>query len=239
MPMSEVAGRLAVQAGAHALMRPCGGLGVLPGGVPGVERGRITVIGAGTVGWNATKIAAALGSEVTVMDINLDRFRRYDDIFPPSVVTMASNAHNLEVALGASDMLIGAVHSPGARTPTLVTREMLGLMKKGAVIVDVSVDQGGCVETIRPTTHGDPTYEVDGIVHYGVANMPGAVPRTSTFALTNATLAYLLKLASHGAEGAASADPALRRGVNTLRGRLTHHAVARALGRGFTPVEKA
>ncbi|MFQ5466212.1 MAG: alanine dehydrogenase [Thermodesulfobacteriota bacterium] len=238
-PMSEVAGKLSVLAGADALMKTRGGRGVLLGGVPGVERGEVAVIGAGIVGTNAVKVALGLGTDVTVLNRDIEKLRRLDDLFPGRLLTLASSTYNIEKTIAGCDLLVGAVHVPGARTPTLVTREMLGLMKKGAVIVDVSVDQGGCVETIRPTTHTDPTYEVDGIIHYGVANMPGAVPRTSTFALTGATLPYVTRLADLGVERAASADPALERGINIHRGMVTHPSVAASLAKPLTPFARA
>ncbi len=228
-PMSEVAGRLAVQAGAHYLMKPYGGRGVLLSGVPGVECGVVAIAGAGSVGQNAARIAVGLGAEVIAIDTRIEGLRRMEDLFGARVKTMSSNAHNIEHALSRCDLFVGAVHLPGARTPRLVTRNMLKLMKKGSVIVDVSVDQGGCVETIRPTTHSEPVYEVDGIIHYGVANMPGAVPRTATFALTNATLPYLLLLASKGVAGAARVDGSLKKGINILNGELVHPCVAEAL----------
>lgn len=232
-PMSEVAGRLAVEVGSHYLMKPYGGRGVLLSGVPGVERGNIVILGAGVVGVNAAKIAVGLGAEVTLVDKRLERLRFIDDIFGARIKTLFSNSYNIEKSLKNAHLLIGAVHIPGARTPKLVTRPMLSLMKKGAVIVDVSVDQGGCVETIRPTTHSDPVYGVEGILHYGVANMPGAVPRTSTFALTNATLPYILKLASLGITEATRQDPALKNALNIHNGKVTHPQVAEALGKPF------
>lgn len=230
-PMSEVAGRLAVQVGAHYLMKPCGGEGVLLSCVPGVKRGRIVIIGGGVVGVNAARIAAGFEADVTLLDTRVDRLRHLDDIFGSRINTLISNSYNIEEAVKRADLLVGAVHIPGARTPKLVTRPMLSIMKKGAVIVDVSVDQGGCVETIRPTTHSDPTYLVDGVVHYGVANMPGAVPRTSTFALTNATLPYLLELANRGLKDAVASNPSLKGGLNIHKGRVTHKRVAEAVSR--------
>lgn len=229
-PMSEVAGRLAVQVGAHCLLKPQGGRGVLLSGVPGVERGNIAIAGAGVVGVNAARVAAGLGADVLLLDTRVERFRYIDDIFGPRVKTLISNECNIEEALKRCDLLIGAVHIPGARTPRVITRDMLSLMKKGAVIVDVSVDQGGCVETTRPTTHSEPTYEVDGVIHYGVTNMPGAVPRTSTFALTNATIPYILAIANLGLKEAVASTPAIKRGVNTHRGAVTHARVAEAIG---------
>ncbi len=228
-PMSEVAGRLSVQAGAHYLMKAYGGEGVLLGGVPGVERGNVIIIGAGTVGTNAARSALGLGADVTVLDTRVERFRTLDEVYGGRINTLISNAHNIEESLEKCDLLIGAVHIPGARTPRVVTREMLKLMKKGSVIVDVSIDQGGCIESSRPTTHSEPVYEVEGIVHYCVANMPGAVPRTSTFALTNATLPYVLKL-SGGLKAAVEKDPALMNAVNVHNGVVTNEHLAGSLG---------
>ncbi|MEK7773434.1 MAG: alanine dehydrogenase [Deltaproteobacteria bacterium] len=236
-PMSEVAGRLAVQAGAQCLLKHQGCRGVLLSGVPGVERGNVAIAGAGVVGVNAAKIAAGLGADVLMLDLRVERFRYIDDVFGPRVRTLISNEYNLEAALKRCDLLIGAVHIPGARTPRLITRGMLSLMKKGSVIVDVSVDQGGCVETIRPTTHSKPAYEVDGIIHYGVANMPGAVPRTSTFALTNATLPYISSIANLGFKEAVNATSALKRGVNCHRGAVTHVRAAEAIGMKATALK--
>ncbi len=232
-PMSEVAGRLSVMAGAYYLIKAYGGEGVLLGGVPGVEKGNVVIIGAGTVGVNAAKVAVGIGAEVTILDTKVERFRYLDDIYGGRLKTLFSNSHNIEESLRECDLLIGAVHIPGARTPKLVTREMLKLMKKGSVIVDVSVDQGGCIETIRPTTHSNPTYEVDGIIHYGVANMPGAVPRTSTFALTNVTLPYILKLANLGLKGAVLDEPAIRKAVNIHNGEITNARLAESLDRAL------
>lgn len=237
-PMSEVAGRLSVQVGANCLMRPSGGRGVLLGGVPGVEKGRVTIIGAGTVGINAALMAIGLGSRVTVLDTRAAALRRVEELFGSKVDTLFSRAHDIEGLLAQTDLLIGAVHIPGTRTPHIITRKMLQLMRRGSVIVDVSVDQGGCVETIRPTTHSDPTYEVDGVIHYGVANMPGAVPITSTRALTNVTLPYISKIARAGLKGALTADPALARGVNIHAGRVVHAGLAASLGCEATPLEK-
>lgn len=237
-PMSEVAGRLSVQAGAHFLMKAYGGRGVLLGGVPGVESGHVVIAGAGIVGVNAVKVAVGLGAQVTVLDTRAERLRALDDLYGSRVQTLYSNPLNLEEGLQKADLFIGAVHIPGARTPRLVTRDMIKTMKKGAVIVDVSVDQGGCIETIRPTTHSDPVYEVDGVIHYGVANMPGAVPRTSTFALTNATLPFVLRLADSGLKGALSSGP-LKRGLNLVDGHVVHKSVAEAIGRPFESIEGA
>jgi alanine dehydrogenase len=232
-PMSEVAGRLAIQVGIHCLQREQGGHGILLGGVPGVPRGKVTVIGAGTVGINAVRVAHALGAEVDVLDISLPRLTYLYDIFSGGISTLMSNASNIERSIEEADLVIGAVLIPGARAPRLVTAAMAKRMRPGSVVVDVSVDQGGCIETIRPTTHAEPTYTVDGVVHYGVPNMPGAVPRTSTFALTNTTLPYLLKLASAPIEDVASEDPALRLGINTHDGKITCRGVAESQGEPF------
>ncbi len=229
-PMSEIAGRLSVQEGAKYLERPFGGRGVLLSGVPGTERGRVTILGAGTVGHNACKIATGFGAEVTVLDINPARLAYLDDLFYGRITTLMSTDANVERALRESDLVIGAVLVPGARAPKLVRKEHLPLMKKGAVIVDVAVDQGGCFETTRATYHDDPTFEIDGVVHYCVANMPGAVPRTSTMALTNATLKPGLSLASLGLSEACAASPLLLRGLNTHRGTCTCAGVAEAFG---------
>ncbi len=229
VPMSEVAGRMAVQAGATTLEVPHGGRGVLLGGVPGVEPGVVVILGAGIVGRNAAKMAAGLGAEVWILDIDLDKLRYCDDIWGSRVKTLMSNRLNIEKALRRADLVVGAVLIPGARAPHLVTRDMLSLMKPGSVIVDVAVDQGGCVETTHPTTHADPTYLVDGIVHYGVANMPGAVARTSTFALTNATLPFAVRIATQGVAEAVRTTQGLREGINVYRGDVTCQAVADAL----------
>jgi alanine dehydrogenase len=229
-PMSEVAGRLAVQEGAFYLGRAHGGRGILLGGVPGVPPGNVVVVGAGTVGLNAVRMAVGLGADVSVLDVNPDRLRAVDDLYRGRVVTVMSNAFNLTAVVRRADLLIGAVLITGARAPVLVTAAMVATMKEGAVIVDVAVDQGGSVETIKPTTLLDPTYVVSGVVHYGVANMPALVPRTSTFALTNATLPYILDLASRGPREAVRTSPALARGVNIWQGRVIHPAVAAALG---------
>ncbi len=237
-PMSEVAGRMATQVGAHFLEKSQGGRGVLLGGVPGVPPASVVILGGGTVGTNAAKIALGMGAQVTILDVNHARLQYLDDVFGGRIITVTSNEANIKRAVQHADLLIGAVLIPGAKAPKLVTREMLPMMKEGAVIVDVAVDQGGCVETIRPTTHADPTYVVDGVVHYGVANMPGAVPRTSTFALTNQTLPYLLRLAEKGLN-ALKEDPALLKGLNTLAGRVTHPAVAEAFNLPYTPPDEA
>jgi alanine dehydrogenase len=230
VPMSEVAGRMAIQVGASSLEKAHGGRGVLLGGVPGVEPGNVVILGGGTVGTNAAKMAAGLGAHVTILDINLDRLRYLDDVMPKNVTTVYSNAVNIHTRVRYADLVVGAVLVEGARAPILVPRAYLRDMKEGSVIVDVAVDQGGCVETIRPTTHADPTYVVDGVVHYGVANMPGAVARTSTYALTNATLPYARRLARLGAVDAVRKDPQLKSAVNVWKGKLTHRAVAEAFG---------
>lgn len=235
-PMSEVAGRLSVQAGARCLERVCGGRGVLLGGVPGVTPGNVIVIGGGIVGLNAVRMAVGMGADVTVLDINLHRLRWFDNSFNGRVKTLYSSTHNLEQALGTADLVIGAVLVAGARAPHLVTRQHLSLMQPGAAIVDVAVDQGGCVETTHATTHADPIYEVDGIVHYAVANMPGAVARTSTFALNNATMRQGVMIANQGWENALKADPTLRPGVNVAHGKVTYRAVAEAHGMEYRPL---
>ncbi len=229
-PMSEVAGRMAVQQGAKYLEKVFGGTGVLLGGVPGVPPGEVVIIGGGVVGANAAKMAAGLGAHVVILDLSLERLRYLDDVLPPNVDCIYSNRYNLLEAIKRADLLIGAVLVPGAKAPHLVTRADLKLMKPGAVIVDVAVDQGGCVETIHATTHENPTYFVDGILHYGVANMPGGVPRTSTLALTNATLRYALRLAEYGWREACRRDDALRRGLNVVEGKVVYPGVAEAFG---------
>jgi alanine dehydrogenase len=235
-PMSEVAGRLSVQVGAAYLEKEHGGRGVLLGGVPGVSPGNVCIIGGGIVGTNAAKIALGMGAKVTLVDLNLNRLRELDDIFSGRVYTLASNAYNIERAVCKADLVIGGVLIPGAAAPKIVTKAMVAKMKKGAVIVDVAIDQGGCIETAHPTTHSDPSYEVDGIVHYCVTNMPAAVPNTSTLALTNATLPYVRQLANLGAAAAIKANPGIAEGVNTYNGTLTYKAVAEAQGRDFTPI---
>lgn len=235
-PMSEISGKLSVQMGAYFIMKSNGGMGILPGGVTGVEKGHIVIIGGGTVGTNAAKTAIGLGAKVIIIDHNLERLRYLDDIFSSNVETIASNPYNIEKAVSKADIVIGAVLITGAKAPKLVTKNMVSKMKKGSVIVDVCIDQGGCVETIRPTTHSAPVYEIDGVLHYGVTNMPAAVPRTSTYALTNATLPYILKLANLGIE-AFKQDIALVKGVNIFKGKITCKAVADALGMDFAPLE--
>jgi len=237
IPMSEIAGRVSVQVGAYFLQRENGGRGVLLGGVPGVIPGKVVILGGGTVGTNAAKMALGLGASVTILDINLNRLRYLDDVFGSRLVTLMSNRHNIEEQAGEADLLIGAVLLPGAKAPHLITKDMLPKMKKGSVIVDVAVDQGGCVETIRPTFHDNPTYEIDGVIHYGVANIPSCVARTSTFALTNATLPYVLELARLGSTLAIKEDESLRRGVNVYKGKLNYKAVANALNLDYTPLE--
>jgi len=235
--MSEVAGRLAVQEGAFYLGRAHGGRGILLSGVPGVPPGNVVVIGAGIVGVNAARIAIGLGADVSILDVNPDRLRAVDDLFGGRVVTIMSNTFNLQAVVRRADLLVGAVLITGARAPVLVTAAMVTTMKEGAVIVDVAVDQGGCVETVHPTTLLDPVYVVSGVVHYGVANMPALVPRTSTFALTNATLPYVLELATRGVAGAARANAALAKGINVARGRVVHPAVAASLGEPPAPLD--
>jgi alanine dehydrogenase len=235
-PMSEVAGRISIQQGAKYLERPMGGRGVLLCGVPGVRPATVAVIGAGVVGVNAIKVAAGFGATVYALDINLDRLRYLDDIFPKNVITLHSNPGTIRKVLEEVDLLIGAVYVVGAKAPTLVTRDMLSLMKTGSVIVDVSVDQGGCIETTKPTTHRNPIYEIDGVIHYAVANMPGAVAYTSTYALTNATLPYVQKLANHGLD-ALRADAALRKGLNVAAGEVTLQAIAEQFDYSYRPVD--
>jgi alanine dehydrogenase len=235
-PMSEVAGRLAAQIGANLLRADLGGKGLLLGGVPGVPRGQVTVLGAGVVGINAVRVAHALGAEVDVFDIDLKRLTYVYDLFHGELNTLYSNRTNIERSVRTSDVLIGAVYMHGRRAPTLVDERMVEAMEPGSVVVDVAVDQGGCIETIRPTTHSDPTYVVHDVVHYGVANMPGAVPRTSTFALTNTTLPYVHALADQGLEAAMRGDEALARGLNVWDGRIHCEGVAEAFGFDYTPV---
>ena len=237
-PMSEVAGRLAIQEGAHYLGRAYGGRGIMLSGVPGVPPGNVVVLGAGTVGLNAARIALGLGADVSLLDINLDRLRHADDLFGGRVVTVASNAFNIEQVTQRADLLVGAVLVAGARAPRLVTEALVRRMKPGAVIVDVAVDQGGCIETIHPTTLLEPVYSLHGVLHYGVTNMPALVPRTSTYALTNATLPYALDLARKGAERAVRESPELARGVNIWRGRVVYPAVAAAVGEAPLPLSE-
>jgi len=236
-PMSEVAGRMAIQVGAHYLEKMSGGRGILIGGVPGVPAARVVIIGGGVVGTNSAKIAVGMGAHVTIIDRDLDRLRELDDIFLSKISTLASSAYMIHDAISQADLIVGAVLVPGAAAPKLVTRAMLKDVPNGAVIVDVAVDQGGCIETSHPTTHSNPTFYVEGVLHYCVANMPGAVPRTSTFALTNATLPYALKIANKGFFEAIASDPGLKEGVNTYNGHCTYEAVASSQGISYTPLD--
>jgi alanine dehydrogenase len=236
-PMSEVAGRLSVQEGAYYLGKAHGGRGILLSGVPGVPPGNVMIIGAGVVGINAAKIAVGLGGDVSILDVNVDRLRHVDDIFRGQVVTLVSNAFNIARLAPRVDLLVGAVLVAGARAPVLVPDSTVKTMKEGSVIVDVAVDQGGCVETMHPTTLAEPIYRVHGVVHYGVANMPALVPRTSTFALTNATLPYVVELAGKGVAAALRGNPALAKGLNVCRGRITYPGVAESVGETAAPVE--
>ncbi len=238
-PMSEVAGRMSIQAGAHALEKEAGGRGVLLGGVPGVEGARVVVLGGGVVGTNAARMAVGLEADVTVIDKSLTRLKELDLQFGPALRTRYATADVIEENVLAADLVIGAVLLPGAEAPRLVTREMVRDMKRGSVVVDVSIDQGGCFETSRPTTHSQPTYVVDGVVHYCVTNMPGAVPRTSTFALNNATLPFTLALANKGVAQALADDPHLMAGLNVYRGHVTYRAVATARGVEYVPPAEA
>ena len=237
-PMSEVAGRMSVQVGATYLEKEHGGRGVLLGGVPGTPAGNVCIIGGGIVGTNAAKIALGMGARVTIVDVSLNRLRELDDIFGGRLITLMSNSYNVERACCEADLVIGGVLIPGAAAPKIVTKAMVSKMKKGAVIVDVAIDQGGCIETAHPTTHTDPSYVVDGVVHYCVTNMPAAVPYTSTLALTNATFPYVLKIAKLGAQAAIREDKGIAEGVNTYEGTLTYGAVAQAQGRGWTEISK-
>jgi alanine dehydrogenase len=236
-PMSEVAGRMSIQVGANCLERENGGRGVLLGGVPGVEPANVLVLGGGVVGTQAAWMASGLGASVTIMDIDLERLRYLDDVMPKNCNTVYSDPSNIRARIPYADLVIGGVLLEGARAPVLVPRSYLQLMKDGAVIVDIAVDQGGCCETTKATTHDDPTYVVDGVVHYGVANMPGAVPRTSTFALTNATLPWVRKLATMGAERAIREDAQLRSALNAYKGKITHPGVAEAFSMTMEPAE--
>ncbi len=235
-PMSEVAGRMAIQVAAHYLEKAKGGRGKLLGGVPGVRPAMVTIIGGGTVGINAAKIALGMGANVLIIDSNPERLRYLDDVLHGNLTTLSSNRSNISSAIHVSDVVIGAVLIPGARAPRLVTQEMVAGMTSGSVIVDVAVDQGGCIETIKPTSHSNPVYEINGVIHYGVTNMPGAVPRTSTYALTNATLPYTIRLAARGFEDAVVSDPALAKGVNVYRGQITCSAVANTFGLKYSPL---
>jgi alanine dehydrogenase len=238
-PMSEVAGRMSIQAGAHCLEKTQGGRGVLLGGVPGVEPAHVLVIGGGVVGTNAIRMAMGMEAQVTVVDMSLKRLRELDLQFGSKLNTIFSTQQAIEEYVAKSDLVVGAVLIPGAAAPKLVTRDMVSKMKPGAVMVDVAIDQGGCFETSKPTSHSEPTYEVDGVVHYCVTNMPGAVPRTSAFALNNATLPFILALANHGFEAAIEHDSHLRAGLNIHAGKLTNKPVAEALGKHFTSIEDA
>lgn len=237
VPMSEVAGRMATQEGAKYLEKPMGGKGILLGGVPGVPPANVMVLGGGIVGMNAAKMAAGLGANVTIMDINLNRLRYLDDVMPANVRTMYSNQFNIEALIPTQDVIIGAVLIPGAKAPNLITRPMLKKMQPGTVLVDVAVDQGGCIETCTPTTHTDPIFVIDDVVHYCVANMPGAVPYTSTIALTNATLPYAIQLANHGWEKACKNNAELAKGLNIINGKIVYKAVADAFDMEYTPLE--
>jgi alanine dehydrogenase len=236
-PMSEIAGRLAAQAGAYFLEKPVGGRGLLLGGVPGVAAGKVVVIGGGIVGYNAALIALGLGANVTILERSIDRMRHLEEVLGGRVSLLMSSGLQIEESVADADVVIGAVLIPGALAPKLVTREMVGGMKRGSVIADVAIDQGGCFETSRPTTHSEPVYNVDGVIHYCVANMPGAVPITATKALTNATLPYVEAIADHGVAEAVARDPALARGVNVLHGKVTYEAVADAHGLDYAPLE--
>jgi len=237
IPMSEVAGRMAIQQGARYLEKPVKGRGVLLGGVPGVPPGRVLIIGAGIVGIQAAKMASGLGAHVTILDIDLQRLRHVNDVLPPHVVTMYSSEYNIRRLIKDHDLIIGAVLIPGAKAPNLITRDMLKEMQPGTVIVDVAVDQGGCVETCKPTTHENPTYIIDDVVHYCVANMPGAVPYTSTLALTNSTLPYALKLAGKGWHTACKEISELAKGLNIVEGKVVYKGVSDAFGLKYTPID--
>ncbi len=238
VPMSEVAGRMSIQEGAKYLEKPMGGRGILLGGVPGVKPANVVVLGGGIVGTQAAKMAAGLGANVTIMDISLNRLRQLDDIMPANVTTQYSNEYNIREAVKTADLVIGGVLIPGAKAPKLITRDMLPTMREGTVIVDVAIDQGGCFETSKPTTHADPTYVIDGVVHYCVANMPGAVPYTSTLALTNATLPYALQLANKGWQQACKDDVNLRLGLNVVNRKVVYEGVSTAFDLPYTLVEE-
>jgi len=237
-PMSEVAGRMAIQQAAKSLESPMGGMGKLMGGVPGVEPATVLVIGGGVVGINAAKMACGLGAKVYMLDMNLDRLRYLNDVMPANCITLMSGSYNIRRLLPAADVVIGAVLIPGAKAPHLLTREDLKLMRKGSILVDVAIDQGGCFETSRPTTHTDPVYEVDGVQHYCVANIPGAVAITSTLALTNATLPYALKIANLGWKEACLKNKDILKGLNVVEGKITYSAVAEAFGLPYTPASQ-
>ena len=237
IPMSEVAGRMSVQQGARFLEKPQGGRGVLMGGVPGVKPAKVLIIGAGVVGRNAALIAAGMGADVTIADVSLPTLRHVADTMPANVRTLFSSRHNLEAELPTTDVVIGSVLIPGAKAPKLITADMVRLLRPGSVMVDVAIDQGGCFETSHPTTHSDPVYTVDGVVHYAVANIPGAVPYTSTLALTHATLPYALRLADMGWRAACAQDPGLAEGVNMVDGKITYRAVAEAWDMPYTELK--
>ena len=238
IPMSEVAGRMSIQEGAKYLEKPMGGRGVLLGGVPGVRPGNVVILGGGIVGTQAARMAAGLGADVTIMDISLNRLRELSDIMPANVKTVMSNHYNIVEAIKEADIVVGAVLIPGAKAPHLITREMLKFMKKGSVVVDVAVDQGGCIETCHPTTHENPTYVVEDVIHYCVANMPGAVPYTSTIALTNSTLPYAIQLANKGWEKACADSKELRLGLNVVGGEIVYKAVSEAFNLPYKPLEQ-
>jgi alanine dehydrogenase len=238
IPMSEVAGRMSIQEGAKYLEKPLKGRGILLGGVPGVKPAKVLILGGGVVGTNAAKIAAGMGADVTIMDLNINRLRYLDDVMPKNVHTMVSNEYSIRELVKDHDLIVGGVLIPGAKAPKLITKDMLKTMRPGTVLVDVAVDQGGCIETCRPTTHEDPTYIIDDVVHYCVANMPGAVPYTSTLALTNATLPYAIKLANQGWKKACQESLELRNGLNVMFGEVVYKGVADAFGLPFTDVKK-
>lgn len=238
IPMSEVAGRMAIQEGAKYLEKPMGGRGILLGGVPGVMPAKVLILGGGVVGTQAAKIAAGMGADVTITDVNINRLRYLDDVMPENVHTMVSNEYILRELVKTHDLIVGAVLIPGAKAPKLITRDMLKTMRPGTVLVDVAVDQGGCIETCKPTTHENPTYIIDEVVHYCVANMPGAVPYTSTWALTNATLPYALRLASNGWKKACQDHADLRKGLNVVNGKVVYKGVSDAFGLGFVDVKE-
>jgi alanine dehydrogenase len=238
IPMSEVAGRMSVQEGAKYLEKPLKGRGILLGGVPGVRPAKVMILGGGIVGTNAAKMAAGMGADVTILDLNLQRLRYLDDIMPANVNTFMSSEYNIRELISTHDLIIGAVLIPGAKAPNLITKDMLKEMQPGTVLVDVAVDQGGCIETCKPTTHQDPTFIIDDVVHYCVANMPGAVPYTSTLALTNATLPYALQLANKGWKQACSDSKELRLGLNVINGEVVYKGVAEAFDMPYTPVDK-
>ncbi len=238
VPMSEVAGRMSIQEGAKYLEKPLKGRGILLGGVPGVMPAKVLILGGGVVGTNAAKIAAGMGADVTITDVNINRLRYLDDVMPKNVHTMVSNDYVIRELVKNHDLIVGAVLIPGAKAPKLITRDMLKTMRPGTVLVDVAVDQGGCIETCKPTTHEDPTYIIDDVVHYCVANMPGAVPYTSTWALTNATLPYAIKLANHGWKKACADNTDLRKGLNMIGGKVVYKAVADAFSLPYTDVKE-